>query len=369
MGLSLYRKTRSARLRVTTSDGEVAVVQNMEGDKGYRIGFEARRTMDGTPGEFRCTALNLPAEVLGAIDAAQPSRVDDLDKLLAGKQLQSAVLADDGSDALGAGFAVVELEAGYDGTVSRIFKAIGVRIETLPVDGDTTYETTIESNEGADGVLSLVAASFEAGTPTFDVVDYLRRVAGLGPGNLTPANFAAVLGESRLDSPYHSSGGQALARIDEVLKYLDCRWFVDDREIWICARDGVVSPTGALPWVADGPPEEPEPLIGRPRRVDGGYVEMTCFLCPRLRPGRLLRLTPGGLALAEQGLTPSARAVQRARVPPGLYRMDEVTHRGTTGPGEATTTAKLRPVVLPDADPGGLQGVQDLGLLAIIMGG
>mgnify|MGYP006324074823 FL=1 len=357
MGLSLYRKSRSARLRVTTSDGEVAVVENMEGDRGYRIGFEARRTMDGTPGEFRCTALNLPAEVLGAIDAAQPSRVDDLDKLLAGKQLQSAVLADDGSDALAAGFAVVELEAGYDGVVSRVFKAIGVRIETLPVDGDTTHETSLESNEGADSVLALVSASFEAGTPTFDVVDYLRRVAGLGPGNVTPANFAAVLGDSRLDSPYHSSGGQALARIDEVLKYLDCRWFVDDRELWICARDGVLSPTGALPWVADGPPEEPEPLIGRPRRVDGGYVEMTCFLCPRLRPGRLLRLTP------------SARAVQRARVPPGLYRMDEVTHRGTTGGGDFTTTAKLRPVVLPDADPGGNLNVQDLNLLAIIMGG
>jgi hypothetical protein len=369
MGLSIYRGTRSARLRVTTSDGEVAVVENMEGDKGYRIGFEARRTMDGTPGEFRCTALNLSDDILGAIDAAQPSRIDDLDKLLAGKQLQSAILADDGSDALAAGFAVVELEAGYDGVVSRIFKAIGVRIETLPTDGDVTQETIVESNEGADGVLSLVAASFEAGTPTFDVVDYLRRVAGLGPGNLTPANFAAVLGDSRLDSPYHSSGGQALARIDEVLKYLDCRWFVDDREIWICARDGVTSPTGALPWVADGPPEEPEPLIGRPRRVDGGYVEMTCFLCPRLRPGRLLRLTPGGLALAEQGLSPSALAIQRARVPPGLYRMDEVVHRGTTGPGEATTTAKLRPVVLPDVDAGGNQDVKDLLLLAIIMGG
>lgn len=369
MGLRLYRKTRSARLRITTSDGQVAVVENMDGDRGYRIGFEARRTMDGTPGEFRCSVLNLPPELLGAFEAAQPSRVDDLDKLLAGKQLQSAVLADDGSDALAAGFAVVELEAGYDGTVSRIFRAIGVRIESNPVDGDVTQETVVESNEGADSVLSLVAASFEAGTPTFDVVDYLRRVAGLGPGNCSPATFAAILGDSRLDSPYHSSGGQPLARIDEVLKYLDCRWFVDDRELWLCARDGVLSPTGALPWVADGEPEEPEPLIGRPRRVDGGYVEMTCFLCPRLRPGRLLRLTPGGLALAEQGLSPSVRAKQRARVPPGLYRMDEVAHRGTTGDGEATTTAKLRPVVLPDADPGGLQNVQDLGLLAIIMGG
>ena len=350
MGLSLYRKTRSARLRVTTSDGEVAVVQNMEGDKGYRIGFEARRTMDGTPGEFRCTALNLPAEVLGAIDAAQPSRVDDLDKLLAGKQLQSAVLADDGSDALGAGFAVVELEAGYDGTVSRIFKAIGVRIETLPVDGDTTYETTIESNEGADGVLSLVAASFEAGTPTFDVVDYLRRAAGLGEGNLSPATLASIIGQSTISSPYVVSGGQALAHLQSVLQYLPLRWFIDDRDIWFCARDEVPSPAipPAVPWVDDGPPELLQPIVTRPQRDDAGRVNVTTLLAPYVRPGRLVRLTLDGLALAQQGLSASAAQVARANVPPGRYRVDSVQHRGSTGGGEFLTTMVLRPVVSPD---------------------
>lgn len=366
MGLRLYRKTRSARLRVTTSDGEVVVVENMDGDRGYRLGFDARRVMDGSPGEFRATALNLPDDVLGAIEASQPSRVDDLDKLLAGKQLQSAVVAEDCSDALAAGFAVVELEAGFDGVVSRVFRAVGVRVETLPVDGDVTYETSFEVNEGQDGaVLGLPLRSFEAGTPTFDVVDYLRRVAGLGPGNCDPVAFAAILGESRIDSPYHCSGGQALARLGEVLRYLDCRWFVDDRELWLCARDGVVSPTGALPWIDDGTVEEPEPLVGRPRRVDGGYVEFTCFLCPRLRPGRLTRLTPGGLALAEQGLTPSARAVQRARVPPGLYRMDEVAHSGTTGDGDYLTRVRCRPVVLPDA----INGDLDIDPNDLIMGG
>ena len=365
MGFSLYRRTRSARLRITSAEGEVVVVENMEGDRGFRIGFEARRTMDESPGEFRCTVLNLPPDVLGAFESAQPSRVDDLDKLLAGKSLQSAVLADDGSDALAAGFAVVELEAGFDGSVSRIFRAIVGRITTnsdtaqgrdrsgrftsQSINDDTTLETIVVAGEDYDSVLSLVACSFGAGTPTFDVVDYLRRVAGLGPGNCDPVTFAAILGESRIDSPYHSSGGQPLARISEVLKYLDCRWFVDDRELWLCARDGVVSPTGALPWVADGPPEEPEPLIGRPRRVDGGYVELTCFLCPRVRPGRLVRLTPGGLALAEQGLSPKLAAVQRAQIPPGLYRADDVSHRGTTGDGDFTTTLKLRPVVLPES--------------------
>lgn len=368
MPFSIYRKTRSARLRLTTAEGEVVVVENLQGDEGFRIGFEARRTMDESPGEFTATVLNLPPDVLGAFESAQPSRIDDLDALLAGKQLQSAVLADDCSDALAAGFAVVELEAGYDGALSRVFRAIGVRIDTAPDSDDVTLVTTLKVDEGADSVLSLVAASYPAGTPTFDYVDYLRRVAGLGLGNCNPLTFAAILGDSRLDSPVHSSGGQPLARLAECLKYLECRWFVDDRELWLCARDGVVSPTGALPWVADGPPEEPEPMIGRPRRVDGGYVDLTCFLCPRIRPGRLVRLTPGGLALAEQSLSPKQAAIQRAQVPPGLYRADVVTHRGTTGPGEAVTNLKLRPVVLPEGAGNLYQGV-DLNALTLVLGG
>lgn len=368
MGFSIYRKTRSARLRLTTAEGETVVVENMEGDKGFRMGFEAKRTMDESPGEFSVTIRNLPPDALAAFESAQPSRVDDLDKLLAGKTLQSAVLDPDGADAIAAGFAVVEFEAGYDGVVSRVFRAIGVRIETQPVDGDVTLETTVRVDEGADSVLSLVAASYPAGTPTFDVVDYLRRVGGLGPGNCDPLTFTQIIGVSALDSPWHSSGGQPLARLAEVLKYLECRWFVDDREIWLCARDGVVSPTGALPWVNDGEPEEPEPLVGRPRRVDGGYVEVTCFLCPRIRPGRLVLLTPGGLALAAQGLSPKLAAIQRAQVPPGLYRADEVLHAGDTGGGDFLSKFKLRPVVLPDAGGNLYQGV-DLNALALVLGG
>jgi hypothetical protein len=97
-------------------------------------------------------------------------------------------------------------------------------------------------------------------------------------------------------------------------------------------------------------------------------VEYTCFLCPRIRPGRLVPLTPGGLALAEQGLTPRLAAIQRAQVPPGLYRADEVHHAMTTGPSPSSTTLKLRPVVIPDG-PGGNLNITDLELFAIINGG
>jgi hypothetical protein len=277
VGFSIYRRTRSVRLTVTTPDGQRVVVENMRGDQGFRLGFNARRTMDESPGEFTATAVNLPADALGIIEAAGATQVDDLDAILSGKHLQSAVVNAEGDDALAAGFLVVEVEAGYDGVVSRVFRAVGARARVTWDADDVTSTLAIEAAENLDGMLlGLPLATFSAGEPTFAVVDYLRRIAGLGPGNATYATFTAVVGDSRLDSPYHASGGQALDRLRAVLQYLNVRWFVDDRELWICGRDEVVSPTGALPWIADGPPLEPEPLIARPTRVDGGRVQATC---------------------------------------------------------------------------------------------
>lgn len=365
-GFSIYRDTRSVRLRVTTPDGEVVSIDNLRGDEGFRLGFSCTRSMNEAPGTAQVTALNLPPDVLGVLEAAQQTRVDDLDAVLFSKTLQSAAVDPDGADALAAGLLIVELEGGYDGTTSRVFKVIGARASTtddygargynqarsrdgrfVKVLGGVTRKTTIDGNECLDGsLLGLPTATFPAGSTLFEVVDYLRRLAGLGPGNLDYPTFTNIAGDARLDAPYHVSGGQALGLLKEVLKYYPpLRWFVDDREIWICARDGVPNPNGAVAWIADGEPEEPEAIIGRPARVDGGQVEVRCFLCPRIRPGRLVRLTAGGLALTAQGLAPTAEQVKQAQVPPGLYRCEQIEHRGTTGPGEFQSTMRLRAIV------------------------
>lgn len=361
-GFSIYRKTRSVRLRVTTPDGEVVSVDNLRADDGFRLGFSCVRSMSEEPGTAQVTALNLPPDVLGILEAAQATKVDDLDALLYSRTLQVAQVDPDGADALAAGMLIVEVEAGYEGTTSRVFRVIGSRATTTDDYGargsrgrdgrfakqlgGVTQKTTIDGNENLDGaLLGLPVATFPAGALLWEVVDYLRRIAGLGQGNVDLATFAQIAGNARLDSPYHVSGGRALAVLKEVLQYYTpLRWFVDDREMWICARDGVPNPNGALAWIPDGPPEEPDALIGRPGKDAGGFVQVVSFMCPRIRPGRLVRLTTGGLALAEQGLTPTAEQIKRAQVPPGVYRCERVEHRGTTGPGEFTSTMRLRPV-------------------------
>ena len=351
MSFSIYRKTRSVRLTVTTPDGEKVVVENLNGDEGFYLSFECTRAMTAEPAIATVTAHNLPAEVLGIFEAAQTKKSDDYDGLLIDLGLQTEQVDPSGSDALEAGFLIVEVEAGFDGAMSRVFYCIGARVDSSSDSDDVTIVSTIRATENLDGaLLGLPLRAFETGSTLFELVDYLRQIAGLGAGNLSYASLTAILGESRLDSPYIVSGGQALAHLTNVLQYLPMRWFIDDREIWICGRDGMPSPTNALPWIADGPAIQLEPIIGRPTKSDGGFVEVACMLCPRVLPGRIVALTPGGLALSSQGLSPAASQVRRAMVPPGAYRCEEVMHRGDTRGGEYRTTMKLRPVTGPEAN-------------------
>lgn len=362
MTYSLYRRTRSARLVVTTPEGSTVEVDNLVGDSGFSLEFECVRKMSPELGESSVVAYNLPADAIGLLEYAQVRRIDDPDSLLVDQLLRDAGVPTDGEAALQGGFLVAEVLAGYDGSLSRVFRTVGAlassgytsggqaggrRGERSVRDrGGLTYQTTISGMDALDGVLfGLPLRSFPSGATTFELVDYLRMCAGLGPGNLTYANFTAIVGESRLSSPYHVSGGEAQEHIKNVLQFLPLRYFFDDREFWICGRDDVPSFTNAPAYVS-GAPEEPDLLLQRPRRDEGGRVRVVSLLCPNVLPGRLVRLTEAGLAAALQGLSPSEQQIAYAQVPPGLYRCDEIAHTGsTTDMDRWTSSMVLRPGV------------------------
>jgi hypothetical protein len=345
VSFDFYARTRSARVTVTTPEGSKVRVENMRNDDGLFFSFEAVRTMDEDPGTLEIEISNLPPDVLALLKNAQALQIDDADAVLANvlAGLQTAVVAPDGSDGLAAGCLVVEVEAGYDGAVSRVFRAVGATARTSRPD-DLTTITRFSAVENLDGVLlGLPLQTWDAGTPVWQVVDDLRKLAGLDSGNLSAATFAAICGEAKLDSPYHASGGEALRRIKSVLEYLPVRWLVDDRNIWICGRDTIPNAGGVPPYLQDERFDLP-PILAIPERTEAGQLQVSCLLAPYLRPGRLANLTPGGLGAFAQGLSPELAAVVRADVPPGPYRIDQVTHRGEAEGGEWTSTVLLRPV-------------------------
>lgn len=344
MSFSIYAKTRSARLTVTLPDGgPPVVIENMSGDDGFSMQFKSRRTMDDSLGSLTVDLWNLPPDVLGLIESSQVRKVDDLDAALSGCVLYDAGVDPVASEAGSEGFAIVELEAGYDGQLTRVFQAIGARIESERDEDDLSNKTSITCVENLDGLLfGLPLRSFPAGSTTFEVLDYLRSCIGLGPGNLTYESWSALVGDSKLSAPFHVSAGDALELLKVFMVNGPARWFLDDRQIWVCGRDGVAN-AGKVPPFIVGTPHELPPILRRPRRREGGLLEVVCLLAPAPAPGQLVLLQRGGLAIP--GVVTTPQQIARAQVPAGVYRVETVDHSGDTssdGEDAWTSTFLLR---------------------------
>lgn len=80
---------------------------------------------------------------------------------------------------------------------------------------------------------------FPAGTPLFDLLDYLREEALLGPGNLTQSSLHALIGDCRLDTPYHFRDSDPLKVLQDVAQYLPLHMCVHEGQLIIAPRKGL----------------------------------------------------------------------------------------------------------------------------------
>lgn len=332
-------KTRSTRVTVTLPDGQVLTVENLEGNNGIETDFEVKRDMSPALGSVSITMYNLPKWLRGDIEAAQARKPDDIDQILAtlgqakGWTVYQSQMADDGASALAVGLSLVKIEAGYDGALSTLIEVVGARAVSERID-ETTYATTITGEDSLDAALyARPTTVFEPGTPTFDVMTFLRVACGLGNGNVTPAVWTALLGDSRL-ADYYYSQMPGLDVLAQLLDFLPLRWWIDGRELFVIPKDGQPYPPGVPPPYVPDPVTLPGIILERPQRLEGGFVEVRCLLTPSLLPGRLFLLSAAALGL--EGATPEE--ILRADVPPGLYRVEEVSHVGGTGSGSGFDT-------------------------------
>lgn len=77
---------------------------------------------------------------------------------------------------------------------------------------------------------------FPKGTPLFDILDYLREEALIGPGNLTQESLHALLGDSRLDHAFGFSDSEPLKVLQDLVQFLPLRMAVRNGELMIGAR-------------------------------------------------------------------------------------------------------------------------------------
>ena len=326
-----------------TGVADSIVIENLANNEGFEIDFSVTRSMDESLGEIELKIYNLPVGLRGELEAAQVRKVDDLDQILArngqanGWEVFTGEVAADGASALAVGLPLIKLEAGYDGNVSELFEAVGATVDSSRAD-ETTYVTAITAIEALDSIMyARPTTVFPEGSPTFDLVTWLRIATGLGQGNTTAAQWAALVGDSRLDSPFYANSG-GFEGLKQLLDFLPLRWWIDDRQLWIVSKDGQPGATA--------PPYLPtisvltEPMVERPKRIEGGFVQMVTLLWASAIPGTIVPLSANSLGL---GYNPTPAEIARAEVPPGFYRIEAVEHSGTTSAsGDATTTCKLK---------------------------
>ena len=219
------------------------------------------------------------------------------------------------------GHAFVELDLGYTQAMSRAFEGSS-HWARHRVEGPV-WATAIDVGDGLSTRLgAYIARAFDPGASTFDVVSFIVRSMGLGPGNLTRDNFLAAVGanvRSNLPDGY-TVDGDAVAMLDILLSGGNAEWWVDRGEFWI-------RPIGEpLPGVPlDISPENG--LRYDPEPIEGGGVILNSWLRTDARIGR--------------------KAIVSARVLSGEYRLEQVTHRGSNLRGDYQTlmlARKLGPI-------------------------
>jgi len=350
----ILHDTRSMRLIVRpVGVATEIVVENMSGNEGLEMQFSVRRSIGDSASTGQAVIFNLPDSIRTLIEG-QGSRVGNIDDLIEDGTLWSVgEEASDDETAIASqqGYATIELQAGYDGSVSTIFSGTAIFTQTVPsassstprrdsegrfakavLGAGITTETTIIASSGiAQVALSQANETFAKGTDTFVILEHLRRVLKLGPGNCTPINWLKYLADaagainkngqslfsqtSVLSSSFTVTDNAA-QQLEEFLRFTGLRYFVDDGQLWLLPRQGFI----------EGPIVTLEQLKEAPRRPRPGHLECKAFLTPAVAPGHLVRVDATDIDTTSSG----------------VYRCDEVMHViGSSAAEEADTTVHL----------------------------
>lgn len=318
------------RLKAAESASEI-VLENLEGNNGLEMQFSVRRGIDMLTSSGMLKIFNLPEEMRSRIagEVRTIGRIEDVD--LGGPVWPIGMLDDIGSQATPAalGYATVEIQAGYDGSLSTIFA--GTLMDCQVVDDRVTSETTLYASSGiAQVALSSAGQTFAAGTATFAVLDTLRRVLKLGPGNCTQETWLNFISQAALHTNKNGaalfSASSVLAapyivtdaadqQLEQFLAYSGVRHFIDEGELWLVPRVGFIP----------GAPAKLGRLKERPRRTPSGQLDCKAFFSGDVRPGRLVYVDATGV---DPALT-------------GTYRCDNLSHDGGTNASEEYSTQVL----------------------------
>ena len=214
------------------------------------------------------------------------------------------------------GSQVIQIEAGYADGVEVL--AIGDITRVVTEYHLPEIRTVIEAGDGARALRDRrVNLSFEAGASVQRVLDRIAQELALG----TRATGARAEGAYREGVSFSGTARDALNR---VTQRAGLTWSIQNGELQILDRVDAAQGRGVLLTPQTG-------LIGSPRALEeqveinerrrGDGFEVVSLLQPKIRPGELV--------------------VIQSRDVDGQFRVDTVTHSGSTRGNDWETTAEV----------------------------
>lgn len=210
----------------------------------------------------------------------------------------------------------VELEAGYVGLSSTIFKG---KLEAgksvlQGVDWVTTMQSTDGGKELREGRINL---SFKS----VDVSEAFRRCAdqlGVGLGNaLEKIGEGNIRGALTGFANGLVMSGPAQKELDRLAKTYGYEWSVQAGELQLLGPNDAISPNDAI--ILDSQ----HGMVGSPQAGEKGIVEVRSLLNPHMTPGRVIAL--------------SSRQVS------GFFRVEQTTFTGDTRGQDWYADLELKP--------------------------
>lgn len=299
---------------------------SVPGTEGPAISWSVRKSAGQEPNTAEITISNLSAASVAAITNLVQTKIEFGALELAMLQAAGASTLPSLITNTNLGIASVRLDVGYTGMPLWVwYVGQSTRILTDRDNPETTLKLVCaDHGEGVGAGQVYPPKTYAAGSKIIDLVMDLIYAMGLSanPAEIESAFFSAatqlgavVTSATLLLAPYVSAGS-ARKQLDQLFSALQLTWMVLDGTFYILT--GASTLPGYPPIVftpADGT------LIGSPRRIEGGAIEVDTLLRPGLIPWR-------AAVVAAIGAGQSA------------YRIRSISSSGATETG-ASATATL----------------------------
>lgn len=220
---------------------------------------------------------------------------------------------------------LTEIEAGYFGNTSLIFKGdldYGSTVRT-----GTDWVTTFQATDGGKQYRAArINIPFDAGTQIGDVIKTVADKMGLGLGNVA-AEIAKGIPRGALQ---YVKGlvlsGQASKEFTKVLKRAGFGWSIQDGQIQLTRSGQVLDPSKAIIL------NQKTGLIGSPEQGEKGLIKARSLLQPDLQPGKRVLIQAG------------PRDASGVPEIDGFFRVDKTIFSGDTWGGDWYSDIEARPV-------------------------